>query len=103
MTVTVTRDTPWDKRWAVVEFAKTGQRWIPSFEDLHRIVQAIAFCEDERYPPEKGYEGRGLVARFLRDAVYEGDYSRLAEKYKLPIRDGSTIVRTNGANIDQPG
>lgn len=99
MSVVVTNKTPWGKRWAVVEFSQTGQRWIPSFEDLYRIVRAIAFCEDEKYPPEQGFEGRGYVARFLHDSVYEADYDRIAEKYKLPIRDGETVIKTNGAKL----
>lgn len=100
MSVKATTNTPWDKRWAVVEFTETGQRWIPSFEDLHRIVQAISLCEDEKYPPQKGYKGRRFVEEFLRDAVNESDFSVLAQKYKIPQRCGSLIINKNGANIN---
>lgn len=106
MRVVATKNTPWGKRWATVTFhdwdtQEEKARWVPSFEDLHRIVQAIALCEDEKYPPSNGLEGRGLVARFLKDAVFESDYSILAAKYKLPVRCGNKIVDTNGADLDR--
>lgn len=70
------------KLWAEVTF-NWSKKWIPSFEDLHRIIQAIGHCEDVKYPNGKGRE---MVAEFLNDAVYEPDYERLREKYQIPER-----------------
>ncbi len=87
MRVTATRNTSkhWNgKRWVRVDMLNS-KTWWPSFEDLHRIIQAICLCEDEKYPHGKG---RNLVADFLRDAVSEDDFSRLAEKYRIPNRCG---------------
>lgn len=104
MRVVVTSNTPWGKRWARVDIVdwdtqETKATWIPSFEDLHRIIQAISLCEDEKYPPDKGFEGRGAVARFLKDAVFEKDFEVLARRYKIPLRCGSDVVNNNGADI----
>ena len=102
MTVTATNDLPFEtgKTWVKVEL-HNSRVWIPSFEDLHRIIQAISYCEDEKYPPEKGYKGRRFVEDFLRDAVYEKDYKKLAEKYKIPVRCKNIVVKTNGADLEQ--
>jgi hypothetical protein len=88
--------------WVYVDLLKwarggTAPRMIPSFRDLHRIIRAIAKCEDESYPPPA--KGRTRLAEFLHDAVYEQDFQRLAVKYKIPDRDGDRIVNTNGAAV----
>ena len=87
------------KLWAVVTFKKTGGKWVPSFEDLHRVIQAICYCEDIKYPPPR-YKGREFVAEFLVDAAHERDFSTLAKKYKLPIRCGAIVMDSNGARLE---
>lgn len=73
------------KSWVEVRFLRKGKSWIPSFEDLFRIIQAICHCEDEKYlPPNKG---RDMVKEFLSDCCQKGvDWNWLAEEYKIPLR-----------------
>ena len=94
----VVKATKWNngKSWVYVTL-KNSQSFYPSFEDLHRIIQAICYCEDEKYPPPA--EGKGMIARFLKDAVFEKDYKVLAEKYNIPERNGEEIVNDNGAIV----
>jgi hypothetical protein len=87
------------KSWVRVELLRSRIFW-PAFRDLHRVIQAIASCEDEKYPPP--FKGRTRLAEFLHDAVYERDFDVLARKYKIPEREGDTIVNTNGAAIATP-
>ena len=91
MRVTATRNlvgvSTGGKRWVRVSFA-SDKGWIPSFRDLHRAIQAISFCEDEKYP---GGKGRGMVADFLRDCVFESDWPTLEQRYKIPSRCKSIV------------
>ena len=82
MDVTVGYGKGFDKKWAKV-FLKHSRTFYPSFEDLYRIVQAICFCEDEKYPNGKGRE---MVKEFLIDAVDEPRYDVLRQKYQIPER-----------------
>ena len=86
-----------DKPWVKVTL-KQYRSFFPSFEDLFRIIQAIGFCENEKYPDGQGEQ---MVADFLQDAVYEHDWEELARKYNIPIRDGNHVVDTNGANFER--
>lgn len=95
MDVRVTR-TKYGKRWALVSL-KRGNSFLPSFEDLHRIIQAISYCEDEKYPSGKG---RAMVAEFLNAAVYERDFDKLAASFRIPIRCGEKVVKDNGAKLE---
>lgn len=76
-----------DKDWAIVQFKKRDGEWVPSFEDLYRVIQAICYCEDKKYPPP--LEGRGYVRRFLIDCCepsrkgHEKRWQELVEKYRL--------------------
>jgi hypothetical protein len=91
---------PDGSRWVYADLVKYGPphpRWIPSFLDLHRIIQAIAECEDARYPPPA--QGRGKLADFLRACVWEADFNTIAEYHKIPERDGDRVVNTNGARL----
>lgn len=54
------------KRWIKVIFQRL--EWVPSFEDMYRLVQAICFCEDLKYPNGKG---RFMVRDFLKDCCEE--------------------------------
>lgn len=88
--------SPWIE---VVLLGWPGCPWFrPSLEDLHRIVQAIAACEDEKYPPPQ-FAGRARFLSFLKRAIYEADYGKLAREFKIPEYDGVKLVRTNGAKI----
>lgn len=91
----------WDKEWVIVEF-KNGTKWIPSFEDLYRIVVPIAECENEKYPPPK-YLGKYKVLNFFVDSIKGDSFEKIAKKHKLPIRNGSEVVETNGANLSNTG
>lgn len=83
MDVVVTK-TEWDngKEWVKVTLKKY-RSFFPSFEDLYRIVQAICFCEDRKYPNGKG---RKMVCEFLADACYM-EWDEVAKKYEIPNRE----------------
>lgn len=92
---------PDGSRWVYVDLLKYGPppypRMILSFLDLHRIIRAIAECEDEKYPPPA--KGRWRLLEFLGDSIREHDFGKLATKYKIPERDGDKVVNANGAKI----
>jgi hypothetical protein len=74
------------KLWVIVTFNGTRTEWVPSFEDLFRIVQAICHCEDEKYPPPA--KGRSMVKELLIDCCEKGiEWETLREKYKIPSRE----------------
>jgi hypothetical protein len=69
--------------WIAVVFAD-GKKWVPSFEDLYRIIVPICKVEDEKYPyPAKG---KGFVKNFLVDACAFMPWPMIQEKYHLPDR-----------------
>lgn len=73
----------WDnKKWVVVTLKKS-KRFIPSFEDVYRIVKAICYCEDLKYPNGKGAR---MVSEFLVDVCNGLDFEELKEKYQIPNR-----------------
>jgi hypothetical protein len=90
-------------KWIDVLLLKYGPphpRFRPSFLDLHRILQALAVCEDEKYPwPQRG---RHKLADFLRDAVVCRDFNKLAARYNIPERDRDVVVNPNGAKLSPP-
>ena len=102
MDVVVTKKMPWGekKEWVKVSFKKFDTWWIPSFEDLYRIIRAIAHCEDRKYPNGKG---KDMVADFLRDSVYFDDFDELMKKYQIPERDGAIVINDNGAKVETDG
>jgi hypothetical protein len=68
------------KTWVLVKH-KNGFAFIPSFEDLFRIVRAICECEDDKYP---GGRGRYMVQDFLWDACDPNmSFEFLVLKYKI--------------------
>lgn len=81
----ITRSMPqWDgKRWVVVRL-KNSNQFIPSFQDLYRIVKAICYCEDEKYPNGKGAK---MVSEFLVDVCDGMRWDVLKEKYQIPNRE----------------
>jgi len=75
-----------DKFWITVEFLQhIDGSWIPSLEDLCRILRAIAYCEDLKYPPPN-YKGRFMLVDFLKEAITnpEVPFTVLASKYMIP-------------------
>jgi hypothetical protein len=59
---------------------------------LYRIIQAIAYCEDNKYPNGKG---RKMFAEFLLDAVFTEQWDELAKRFEIPIRCGTYIIDKN--------
>lgn len=82
------------KKWVKVRL-KRSRTFLPSFEDLHRIIQAISYCEDLKYP---NGEGRDKASKFMADCPYY-DFETLAKKYNIPIRQGREVVNPNGAKL----
>ena len=75
-----------DGLWVSITF-KNGFKWIPSFEDLIRILRAIGRLEDEAYPyPAKG---RWFMIELLRAAFkdMEKSWEELADEFQIPIRE----------------
>ena len=74
------------KRWIKVWF--NSKEWVPSLEDLFRIIQAIGYCEDLKYPDGKG---RFMIRDFLKDCcevlkpgqTLEERWQELFEKYRF--------------------
>jgi len=73
-----------NKLWVLVRF-KTADEWIPSFEDLFRIIRAICHCEDVKYPYGKGRE----MVRELLDKCcdWDADWEVLRAEFQIPARD----------------
>jgi hypothetical protein len=97
-------EKPDGSKWIDVALKKYGPphpRFIPSFLDLHRIIRAIAYCEDLKYPPPT-YQGRYKLAEFLWEAGLVSDFNALADKYQIPERDGDRVIDTHGANVAGP-
>jgi len=57
-----------EKSWVKVIF-DNNEVWIPSFDELGKILFLIGQCEDEKYPDGKGLE---LVIEFIEEAVLTG-------------------------------
>jgi len=94
---------PDGSRWVYADLLKyptPHPRLIVALHDMFRIVQALAVCEDEKYPlPARG---RSMLVDFFRDAVHapnDAAWPMLARKYKIPIRRGDQVVNTNGARL----
>jgi len=76
------------KKWIQVEHIGGSNIWIPSFEDLFRMIQPICEIEDTKYPPKKGFKGRKMVEEFLVDSCRSNVvYEELAKKYMIPKRE----------------
>ena len=80
------------KLWVKVTLLKSGQFFYPSFEDLYRMIRAIAHCEDVKYPDG---QGRDMVKRILVDSVYCSDWLYLADKYDIPDRSPEESPRAS--------
>ena len=72
-----------DKSWVQVDF-DNGYIWIPSFDELGKILSLIGQCEDEKYPNGKGAE---LVYEFLKEAILcEMSYEEFCKMKGIPTR-----------------
>lgn len=71
------------KKWVRVRLKDGRQSFFPSFEDLWRMIQAIAECEDEKYP---NGSGRFQLFAFLHDCVGRKSWERLRAEHKIPDR-----------------
>jgi len=86
MEVTAKPFGKYGKHWVKVTLHSV--EWVPSFEDLFRIIHAICYCEDLKYP---NGQGRFMVRDFLKDCcellrpgeTLEARWKTLYEKYKL--------------------
>jgi len=89
------------KHWVLVKF-HNGTEWVPSFEDLYRIIRAICHCEDEKYPPPNG-RGRFYVRDFLKacceemppECEPEQYWERLREQYRFIDRTKDNALEQN--------
>ena len=83
MNVTVKKVEKWDnKYWVLVELLNSN-KFYPSFEDIYRIISAICWCENNKYPTGKGAK---MVSEFLTDCCKGIPFELLKEKYKIPER-----------------
>ena len=76
MTVIAKRMPEYDDKWWIhVVFKKDGHIWIPSFEDVARILAGFWWCEEQKYPPvdengiPTGLMGGDMVRRFYDDLL----------------------------------
>ena len=72
--------------WVILTILRSGETWVPSFEELYYILRGIARCEDSRY--NRAFSaGSGKVYDFLKSAIYEDlTYEELALRHKLPAK-----------------
>jgi hypothetical protein len=72
------------KMWVRVKLLQNDNCFIPSFEDLFRIITAICECEDLKYP---GGRGRFMVRDFLKACCEErADWETIRRRYAIPSR-----------------
>jgi len=70
-----------EKTWVQVIF-DNGTVWIPSFDEIGKIINLIGKCEDEKYPNGQGAE---MVKNFLENAVLVGmTYEQYCQWKKIP-------------------
>jgi hypothetical protein len=75
-----------NKLWLKIKF-KNGQEhcWVPSFEDVARIIKGLAYCEDVKYP-NRGQYGRWLLGNLLHDCLKGIPWEEIRQRYKIPKR-----------------
>ena len=74
-----------EKKWIEVIF-DNNQRWIPSFDDLGKIIYLIGQCEDERYFINGG-RGLDLTKEFLDEVILLGiTYREFCERKGIPSK-----------------
>lgn len=78
------------KRWIAVEILR-GNRFVPSFEDLFRIIRGVVWCERDKYR-QLTRDPADMVKEFLgrcvdlSDAEYEFAWQRLMKEFQVPDR-----------------
>ena len=80
------------KIWERVEVLTRDASFLPSFEDLYRIIRPICQLEDDKYP---NGEGRDMVRRFLAACCRREPttYPELEAEFELPHRTSSDEKR----------
>ena len=72
-----------EKAWVQIIF-DNRYIWIPSFDELGKILSLIGQCEDEKYPDGKGLE---LVEEFIKEAILtEITYEEFCKNKGIPDR-----------------
>lgn len=70
---------------AVVDITDGSNRWVPSFKDLFHIIQAIAYCEREKY--HYLADPLDMPRRFFQRCLDDGvTWEQLRQEFKLPDR-----------------
>jgi hypothetical protein len=73
----------WTTNPILVEF-DNGKIWIPSFDELGKILSLIGQCEDEKYPNGKGLE---LVYEFFKEAILcDMSYEKFCKYKGIPTK-----------------
>jgi len=71
-----------EKTWIQVIF-DNGTVWIPSFDEVGKIINLIGKCEDEKYPRGKGLD---LVREFIEETILTGiSYEEFCKIKKIPM------------------
>lgn len=72
-----------EKTWVQVIY-DNGSIWVPSFDELGKIINLIGKCEDEKYPSGKG---KDLVREFLEEVIYyDTTYEEFCRKRNIATR-----------------
>jgi len=70
-----------EKTWIKVIF-NNDEVWIPSFDELGKIIYLIGQCEDERYPLGKGLE---LTKEYFEEVILTGiSYEEFCRNKGIP-------------------
>ena len=72
-----------EKTWVQIIF-DNGGIWVPSFDELGKILSLIGQCEDEKYPNGKGLE---LVYEFFKEAILtDMSYAEFCKYKGIPTK-----------------
>jgi len=72
-----------EKEWVKVLF-DNNEVWIPSFDELGKIIFLIGQCEDNKYPSGKGLD---LTREFLEEAILTGiSYEEFCKNKNIPAK-----------------
>ena len=85
VTLELRRFPAWDnKYWLVITLYHSPSEWIISLDELGRIIRAIGWAEDYKYPNGKG---RLMLLDFLQDCLWnKTSIEDLLTKYQIPVR-----------------
>ena len=74
------------KTWCQVRTLRSDHTFLPSFEQLHAVIQQLVHCERLAYP-EGGKGGRDpgwMVGEFCKRAAGGQEYEALRSLFQLP-------------------